>query len=101
MRMMLSVSVPNEPCNTLIKGNKFGPLLKKILDELKPEAAYFTEMDGSRGAVLIIEVADPSRIPTLAEPCFLNFNAECRFRICMTPADLSKAGLDELAKRWS
>jgi hypothetical protein len=101
MRMMLSVSLPHEPCNTLIKSNKFGPLLKKILDELKPEAAYFTEMDGHRGGVLIVEVSDPSRIPALAEPFFLSFNADCSFRICMTPADLSKAGLDEVAKRWS
>jgi hypothetical protein len=100
MRMMLTVSIPHEPCNTLIRGNKFGPLVKKILDELKPEAAYFTEMDGTRGAVLIIEVSDPSRVPALAEPFFLNLNADCRFRVCMSPADLSKAGLDELVKRW-
>jgi hypothetical protein len=49
---------------------------------------------------MIAEVADPSRIPALAEPFFLNFNADCRIRICMTPADLGKAGLDEIAKRW-
>ena len=100
MRMMLTVTIPHEPCNTLIRANKFAPILKKILDELKPEAAYFTEMDGSRGAVLIVEVSDPSKVPAMAEPFFLNFQADCRFRICMMPPDLSKAGLDEIAKRW-
>jgi hypothetical protein len=100
MRMMLTVSIPHEPCNTLIKANKFAPLMKKIIDELKPEAAYFTELDGTRGAVLIVEVSDPSTVPAMAEPFFLNFNADCRFRICMSPADLNKAGLDTLVKRW-
>lgn len=100
VRMMLTATIPHEPCNALIRANKFGPIMKKILDELKPEAAYFTEMDGSRGAVLILDVSDPSKVPAMAEPFFLNFNADCRFRICMTPADLSKAGLDEIVKRW-
>jgi hypothetical protein len=72
----------------------------RIRDELKPEAIYFTELEGTRGVVLIAEVADPSRIPALAEPFFLNFNADCRIRICMMPADLGNAGLDEIAKRW-
>ena len=100
MRMMLTASIPHEPCNSLIRENKLGPILKRILEELNPEAAYFTEQDGNRGAVLILDVSDPSRIPALAEPFFLSFKADCRFRICMTPDDLSKAGLEDIAKRW-
>jgi hypothetical protein len=100
MRMMLTASIPHEPCNSLVRENKLGAILKRILDELKPEAAYFTEQDGKRGAVLILDVSDASRIPALAEPFFLNFSADCRFRICMTPDDFGKAGLDEIAKRW-
>jgi hypothetical protein len=100
MRMLLTVALPHEPCNTLIKANKFAPLIKKILDEIKPEAAYFTEMDGRRGALLVVEVSNPSRVPVLAEPFFLNFNAECQFRICMSPEDLGKSDLDGLVKRW-
>src|ERR1700752_2094367 len=78
MRMMLTASIPHEPCNSLVRENKLGPIIKRILDELKPEAAYFTEQDGNRGAVLILDVSDSSRIPALAEPFFLNFNADCR-----------------------
>jgi hypothetical protein len=46
-------------------------------------------------------VSNPSRVPVLAEPFFLNFNAECQLRICMSPEDLAKADLDGLVKRWS
>jgi hypothetical protein len=100
MRIMLTANIPHEPFNTLVRDNKAGQIITRILDDLKPEAVYFTEQHGTRCAVLIIDIADASRIPTYAEPFFLNFNADCRFRIVMTPADLGKAGLDELGRKW-
>ena len=100
MRMMLTANLPHEPFNSLVRQGKVGTIIGSILEELKPEAVYFTEQHGSRCAVLIINVADVSRIPTFAEPFFLNFNADCRFRIAMTPDDLGKAGLDELGRKW-
>jgi hypothetical protein len=45
-------------------------------------------------------VDDSSRIPFFAEPFFLNFNADCEFRIAMSPEDLGKASLDELGEKW-
>src|SRR5438105_14654114 len=100
MRMLMSVTFPHEPFNGLVRAKKAGPILRRILEEMRPEAAYFTEQDGTRGAVLVIDVADASRVPTFAEPFFLNFNADCRFRIAMSPEDLGRAGLDDLAEKW-
>jgi hypothetical protein len=100
MRIMLTATFPHEPFNTLVRENKVGQIIKKILDDVKPEAAYFTEQHGMRTAVLIVNVADASRVPSFAEPFFLSFNADCRFRIAMTPEDLGKAGLDDLGKKW-
>ena len=48
--MMLTATIPHEPCNTPIRSNKLGPILKRILDELKPEAVYFTELEGTRAS---------------------------------------------------
>jgi hypothetical protein len=100
MRMLLSVTFPPEPFNTLVKEKRAGQLLNRILGELKPEAAYFTEQDGSRGGILILNLSDPSRVPFFAEPFFLNFNAACKFRIAMTAEDLAKAELDKLGEHW-
>lgn len=100
MRMLLNVTIPHEPFNTLVREKKAEPILTRIIEELKPEAVYFTEEHGTRGAVLVIDVADPSRVPFFAEPFFLNFNADCRFRIVMSPEDLGRAGLDELGEKW-
>lgn len=74
--------------------------MKKILDDAKPEAAYFGERDGKRGGILIVDLAKPSDVPRLAEPWFLNFNADVRFRVVMTPEDLAKADLVALGKKW-
>jgi hypothetical protein len=100
MRMLLNVTIPHEPFNTLVREKKAGQILGRILQELTPEAVYFTEENGTRGVLLVINVMDPSRVPSFSEPFFLNFNADCRFRIVMSPEELGRAGLDELGKKW-
>lgn len=100
MRMMMTANIPHEPFNTLARQGKAGEILGRILGELRPEAVYFTEQHGMRCAVLVLDVAEPSRVPSIAEPFFLSFNADCRFRIVMSPEELAKAGLEELGKRW-
>jgi hypothetical protein len=101
MRMLMNVKFPHEPFNTLVKEGTIGEIIRKILDDLKPESIYFTEQGGNRGAVAVIDVDDSSRIPFFAEPFFINFNADCEFRVAISPEDLGKAGLEELGKKWS
>lgn len=101
MRMLLDVSIPHEPFNSLVRKGVAGKKLGDVLDALKPEAVYFTERDGKRGCIMVVDVADPSKIPALAEPWFLTFNADVKFRIAMTPDDLKKSGLDTVGKKWA
>ena len=100
MRMLLMVEFPAEPFNTAVKNGKVGEIMGKIMEDTKPEAAYFTDNNGHRGGILVVNVDKPSDVPNLAEPWFLNFNAECQFHIAMTPEDLNQAQLDELGKKW-
>jgi hypothetical protein len=101
MRMLLHVKIPHDSFNASVKDGSAGKKVRRILDELKPEAVYFTEYGGRRGAIMIIDVDEPSKVPSFAEPWFLNFNADCEFHIVMTPEDLAKSGLDELGKKWA
>ena len=98
---MLLISVPHESFNAAVKDGTAGQKLGRIIDDAKPEAVYFTEQHGARGAIMIVDLADPSKIPALAEPWFLTFNASVEFRVVMSPDDLQKAALDELGKKWS
>lgn len=100
MRMMLNISLPHEPFNTLVREGTVGDKIKAILDAQKPEAAYFTEQFGQRGAIMIVDLPEPSGVPALAEPWFLTFDASVEFRVVMSPEDLGAAGLDQLGKTW-
>lgn len=101
MRVLLIAEFPLEPFNALVRKGKAGEILGRILEELKPEACYFTELDGKRCGLLVINLQKESDIPRFAEPFFLSFDANCKFRTVMTPDDLQNAGLDALGKQWA
>jgi hypothetical protein len=101
MRMLMKVSIPHEAFNAAVRDGSVEKKMNRILEETKPEAVYFTEQGGRRGAIMIFDLADPSRVPAVAEPWFLIFNADVEFHIVMTPDDLRKAGLGEIGKKWS
>ncbi len=101
MKMLLTVKFPLEPFNSLVRSGKAGETIGRVLESIKPETAYFTEQDGKRGGIFIVNVQTPSDIPSFAEPFFLGFNANCEFRILMSPEDLQNAGLDEIGKKWA
>ena len=100
MKMLMTVEFPIEPFNSLVRSGNAGEIIGRILKSLKPEATYFTEQDGKRGGILVVDIKKPSDVPSFSEPFFLNFNASCKFRILMNPDDLQKAGLEELGKKW-
>lgn len=101
MKMLLTVEIPHEPFNTLVRGGKAGEVIGRILEAVKPEAVYFTEQDGLRCGIFLVNVQTPSDVPAFAEPFFLSFQANCKFRIVMSPEDLQKAGLEALGKKWA
>jgi hypothetical protein len=99
--MLIQVKIPHEEFNAAVKDGSAGKKIKRILEETKPEAVYFTEYNGQRGAIMIVDLADPSKAPSFSEPWFLSFNADVEFHLVMTPEDLGRAGLDELGKKWA
>ena len=101
MRMLMQVRLPHQPFNTYAQDGSAGEKINQILQATKPEAVYFTEVDGCRGAVMIIQLDHPSKVPSFAEPWFLVFNADVQFQIVMKPEELASAGLDAIGKKWS
>lgn len=100
MRMLLNVIFPHEPFNQYVKDGSIGGKMKEIIDELQPEAIYFTEQHGMRSAIVVVDMDQASRIPTFAEPWFLTFGADVELRVVMSPQDLQNAGLEALGNRW-
>ena len=100
MRMIVYVSFPVETFNAAVKDGSAGVKMKRILDQVKPESAYFTDRHGQRSAVLIVDLEDASLIPAIAEPWFLLFDAGVEVHPVMGPQDLASAGLERLGKEW-
>ena len=101
MRMLVNVKIPHAVFSAAVKDGTVGSKLNRILESIKPEAVYFTEQSGHRGAMLIVDIPDASKIPAIAEPWVLLFQADVEFRIAMTPDDLKRSGLEDLAKKWA
>ena len=100
MRMLMIVSMPHAKFNAAVKDGTAGAKIGKILEALKPESTYFTDAHGQRTGYLVVNCADASQIPSLAEPWFLTFEADVHLHACMTPDDLKRADLDKLGKQW-
>ena len=100
MKMLVNVTCPVEPFNSMVRNGTAGETMVRIIESTRPETIYFTEFDGNRSVVMIVEVASASAVPTIAEPWYLNFEAECEFKIAMSPDDLMKANLSDLGKKW-
>jgi hypothetical protein len=99
--MLLHVRIPHTEFNAAVRDGSVGSKMKKILEQTKAEAVYFTEYEGRRGAIMIINIDDPSEVPKFAEPWFLSFNADVQFHIAMTPEELERSGLEKLGKKWA
>ena len=48
MRILITFSINPEKGDQLIKEGRIGQTMGSILDELQPEAAYFTDVEGTR-----------------------------------------------------
>jgi hypothetical protein len=90
MRFLFKISFPVEAGNAAAKKNGF-KAIQNILEQQKPEAAYFVTENGKRTAILVINMESASEIPAIAEPWFLALNAAVEVTPAMVPADLQKA----------
>ena len=103
MRILITFSMNPDKGDQLIKEGRIGETMGSILDELQPEAAYFTDVDGTRGGFLVVDMEDASQIPAITEPLFLQMGATVHMQPVMTPEDLRGAAgdaLDQMAQRY-
>jgi hypothetical protein len=90
MRFLFKISFPVEAGNKAAKDGY--SVIPKILEQQKPEAAYFIAENGKRTGILVIDMKDCSQLPAIAEPWFLALNASIEVTPAMVPDDLKKAG---------
>jgi hypothetical protein len=101
MRFFVKISIPVEAGNAAAKKDGL-KVIQTILEQQKPEAAYFIADGGRRTAILILDLKDASEIPGIAEPWFLALNASIEATPAMVPEDLQKAAsvIEQSAKTY-
>jgi hypothetical protein len=102
MRFLLKVSIPTEAGNQRVLDGSLGKTIESILDDLRPEAAYFSEDRGVRTGFIFCPIKDESEIPGIAEPWFLAFGSHVELHAAMTVADLKKGapGFERAIKKY-
>ena len=90
MRFVMKVRIPVDSGNAALRDPEFGKKMQDYLAEVKAEAAYFTSANGQRGGYIVVDMADTSQIPAIAEPLFLWLKADVEFQPVMKPEDLAK-----------
>jgi hypothetical protein len=91
MRFMITSRIPVEKGNELTKARSLDAIIHSIMEELKPEAAYFSDIEGARVGYIVVNMDDASQIAAIVEPLYLRLGAAIQVYRVMTPEDLGKA----------
>jgi len=94
MRTLVKASIPVEAGNKAIENGTLPKVMEAFMQRFKPEAAYFYAEAGKRTAMFVIDMPDPTHIPSIAESFFFGLNAEVYMTPVMNAADL-KAGIEK------
>ncbi|MCX4525995.1 MULTISPECIES: hypothetical protein [unclassified Streptomyces] len=98
MRVMLRAHLDTAATNEGIKTGALPQTITKLMEAVKPEAAYFGLHEGVRSCWIVFDLKDSSQMPALMEDLFLQFNAEVEVAPVMNQEDLAK-GLAAMSSR--
>lgn len=90
MRVMLRAHFDTAATNEGIQTGALPAAIKKLMETVKPEAAYFGLHEGVRSCWMVFDLQDSSQMPPLMEDLLLQFNAEVEVAPVMNAEDLAK-----------
>jgi len=91
MRVLVRAMIPTAAGNKMVKNPNFLKSIEDYTKKFNCEAAYFTEVNGNRTMVFVLDLPGPNMIPAIAEPLFQGFDANVEIHPAMNLDDLKKA----------
>jgi hypothetical protein len=89
MRMMLSIHVDVIKGGEALKSGATEKAIAGFNEKFKPEASYFTEVNGERSGFFVVDMKGSDQMPAICE-VFFDLGHRVHLVPCMTPDDLQK-----------
>lgn len=86
--------IPTTTGNKVVKDSNFLKNLEDYIQKFNCEASYFTEVNGNRTMVFVLDLPSPDMIPAIAEPLFQQFDANVEIHPAMNLDDLKNLLMD-------
>jgi len=102
MRVMVRFAFPTESGNTDIASGKVAKVFQQLIEDLKPEAAYYYPEGGLRAGHFVVNMDESSEVAGAVERFCFGLNAKIDLVPVMNGDDLHKAlsGVGDIAKRY-
>jgi len=97
MRIMIKFALPVEASNDAVRSGKLQRVFQQLVEDLKPEAAYFFPNGGERGGFFVVDMQESSQVAEYAEGFFFGLNAKIEMVPVIAAEDLRKALSDQTA----
>jgi hypothetical protein len=97
--MLMKVQMETGAANSAIRDGSFGQMMDRVMQDIQPEAVYFTAEGGKRTGFIVFDLKEPSDVPSVAEPFFMAVNASITMSPVMTAEDV-QVGLEKAAKAF-
>src|SRR3989338_4740861 len=92
MKFLVEARKPTDVGNRKLKDGSMMKQAQAYLAEVRPDAVYFSVAEGQRTIFMIVNLAGPEKIPEIAEPLWLDWEAEVYFTPVMDAKEFEKAG---------
>jgi len=90
MRTMLKIQMPAVAGNAAIADGSLATIMERLMERIKPEAAYFYPEDGLRSALMVFDMTESSQLPSIVEPLFMGFEATVELTPVMNAQELQE-----------
>ena len=90
MRFLMKIEMPTEAENAVVGEPGFNDKMCELLGQINAESASFSFVDGRRVDLIIVNVADFTELPTLAEPFYRWLKVRAEFLPQMNAEDVEK-----------
>ena len=91
MRVLVRAMVSTVADNKMVNDPNFLKKIEEYVKKFNCEASYFTEVNGNRTLVFVLNLPSSDMIPAIAEPLFQGFEANVETHPAMNLDDLKTA----------